>query len=284
MSDGRPKDLPDFRKPPIVESLLGLQFEPIEGLTSAHLGLLWERFRDEFPSIQEQPPLRPAIEEFGPPKRPISVTIEEGLPTPRLWFLNDSGTRLIQVQTNRFIDNWRRLQKDQDENPYPRYEPRRARFLEEVRVLKEFLKCEGLGPIVVNQCEVTYVNHIEPSGVWENHGHIARVFNGCSFAHAEFLQAPEDAGFHARFLIPAEFGAPIGRLSVAVNPAWDRETKQPIFRTSLTARGAPLSEGDEGAFAFFDLGRRWIVKGFAELTTPEMHDVWQRCDEGGTEC
>ena len=30
------------------------------------------------------------------------------------------------------------------------------------------------------------------------------------------------------------------------------------------------------SFDFFDLGRRWIVKSFAALTTPRMHEVWRR--------
>jgi hypothetical protein len=46
---------------------------------------------------------------------------------------------------------------------------------------------------------------------------------------------------------------------------------------NLTARGKPLSGDIDGAFAFFDLGRRWIVKGFADLTTQIMQEkVWER--------
>jgi hypothetical protein len=47
---------------------------------------------------------------------------------------------------------------------------------------------------------------------------------------------------------------------------------------TLTARGFPIRVAEtsdiEAAFAFFDLGREWIVKGFKDLTTPAMHKVW----------
>ncbi len=278
----RPRDLPDFKSPPIVESVLGLQFDPIDGLTSAHLGLLWGRFRESFPGVAEQPPLRPAIEEFRKPARPVNVTIEEGLVAPRLWFLNTSGTRLIQVQRDRFIDNWRRIQAHRGDNAYERYEQRRGVFVSKVRVLEEFLEGEGLGPILVNQCEVTYVNHIRPSGIWESHGQIGKVFSVVlSEPKAKFLPRPEDGGFGLRFLMKAVSGEPRGRLLVSVDPAWDSETKEPIFRMTLTARGAPLAPGLEGWFAFFDEGRRWIVKGFEELTTPAMHEVWGMFFEAG---
>jgi hypothetical protein len=46
-----------------------------------------------------------------------------------------------------------------------------------------------------------------------------------------------------------------------------------MFVMELTARGQ-VGTGTE----FFDLGRKWIVKSFAELTTPAMHKIWGRKD------
>ncbi len=221
----RPEGLPDFRNPPLVETVLSLQYAPW-ALTAAHIGLLWQRFRERFPLVEEHPPLPPALEKFGlPSPTPVEVIIEGRPPTPRVWFLNRDKTELVQVQPDRFIHNWRKLGQIE---PYPRYEPIREGFREEVAVLLNFLQQEGLGSPEVTQCEVTYVNHIEPSGVWQ--------------------------------------------------PAWRKADRAPLLILNLTARGAPLGEGIEGAFAFFDLARRWIVHAFAELTTAEMHQVWGRTD------
>src|SRR5262249_39271969 len=130
-----------------------------------------------------------------------------------------------------------------------------------------------------NQCEVTYVNHIEPSGVWERHGEVGKVFIMCSrLASASFLPEPEDVALRMRFIIQDQKGRPIGRLHAVVQPAWKKSDNSPILGLHLTARGAPIGEGIEGAFAFFDIGRQWIVKGFADLTTAEMHKLWERID------
>lgn len=274
---GRPPNLPDFRKPPVAETVLSLQFEPLTGLTAAHVGLLWGRFRHRLPIVEEQPPLQPVFERFGPPSPPrIEVTVEQKPPVPRLWFLNEAGTELIQVQSDRFIHNWR---KRQDLQPYPRYEPIRKDFRDEVETLGQFLKDEGLASVTVTQCEVTYINHIEPLGVWERHGQLETIVRGWSGLPTEgFLPEAEKGMVHLSFVIPSQDGKPIGRLHAAVQPAWKKSDNSPILTLNLTARGMPIGEGIEGAFAFFDLGREWIVRGFAELTTPEMHRVWERTD------
>jgi uncharacterized protein (TIGR04255 family) len=277
LTTGRPEDLPDFRKPSLAETVLSLQLEPIGGLTTAHVGLLWQRFREQLPFIEEHAPLPPVFEKFGPPSpASVEVTIEEKPPVPRVWFLNEPKAELIQVQADRFIHNWRKMEGME---PYPRYEPIRDKFRGEVAILAQFLKDERLGTLAVNQCEVTYVNHIEPSGVWERHGQLEMALRNWSRLPAgAFLPEPEDGGVRLRFVIPSEAGEPIGRLHVAMQPAWKKADNSPILSMNLTARGAPIGEGIEGAFAFFDLGRRWIVKGFADLTTPDMHRVWERMD------
>ncbi|MEK7408566.1 MAG: TIGR04255 family protein [Acidobacteriota bacterium] len=273
----RPEDPRDFRKPPLVEMVLSLQFEPVGGLTTAHVGVLWQRFREQLPLIEEHPPLPPVSEKFRPPSRTqVEVTVEEKPPVPRVWFLNPENTELIQVQADRFIRNWRKMQGIE---PYPRYEPIRDKFRGEVAVLEQFLRDEGLGKVAVNQCEVTYVNHIEPCGLWERHGQLERVLrNWTRLPPGAFLPEAEDGGVRLRFVIHGEAGKPVGRLHVALQPVWKKADGSPILALNLTARGAPLEEGIEGAFAFFDLGRRWIVKGFADLTTAEMHRVWERID------
>ena len=273
----RPADLPNFKNPPLAETVLSLQFEPLAGLTAAHIGLLWQRFRNELPLIEEHSPLRPVSETFEPPSAAqVEVSVEAKLPVLRLWFLNEKKTELVQVQADRFIHNWRQMQGLE---PYPRYEPIRKRFRDEVTVLEEFLEAEGLGTLAVNQCEVTYVNHIEPSGVWERHGQLEMVLRNWSGSHAAaFLPESESGSVHLRYVIRGETQKPIGRLHVTLRPGWKKADTSPILTLSLTARGAPLTEGIEGAFSFFDLGRRWIVKGFEDLTTPNMQKAWERID------
>jgi hypothetical protein len=277
MSQGRPVNLPDFRKPPVRETVLSLQFEPIEEMTAAHVGLLWQRFRKRLPFVEEHPPLPAVVEKFGLLVAPeVEVTIGEKPPVPRMWFLNTDKTELIQVQVDRFIRNWRKVQ---GEEIYPRYEKIRARFADEVAAFQQFLADERFPGLSITQCEVTYINHIEPAGIWEHHGQIGRVLKSwLDLPGFAFLPAAEDGAVRLRFLIPGDGGTPVGRLHLSLQPARKKEDNSLIFSMNLTARGAPLAPNIDGAFAFFDLGREWIVRGFADLTTPEMHRAWERLD------
>ena len=61
----RPPNLPDYRKPPIDEVAIGVQFPPIDGLTQAHFGLLWTHIRSDYPSVQSQPRIEGPIESLN---------------------------------------------------------------------------------------------------------------------------------------------------------------------------------------------------------------------------
>jgi uncharacterized protein (TIGR04255 family) len=273
----RPPDLPDFSNPPVSEVVFSIQFDSLDRFSAAHIGVLWGKFRERFPVVEEHLPMAPVVERFDLRSSPkVQVRLEERPPTPRVWFLNENSTELIQVQQDRFLHNWRKVQGLET---YPRYEPIREHFEEEVEALMAFLRDENLGTLTVNQCELTYVNHISTAGSWERHGQLHQVLrNWRPLEGTELLPEPEDIGLNIRFAIPGEPGAKIGRLNVSVQPAWRTSDRSPALVMNLTARGEPLGEGMPGAFRFFDLARNWIVKGFADLTTEEMHRAWNRVD------
>ena len=276
MSSSRPLDLPDFGKPPLAEVVLSLQFESLLKLTTAHVGLLWRRYRDRLPLIEEHPPLAPAFESFDPPAPPrVEVAFEDKPPAPRVWFVNEAKTELVQVQQDRFIHNWRKVGQG---DAYPRYERIRDGFRDEVSAFEGFLKDEGLGELVVSQCEVTYVNHVERAGEWERHGELEKLLrNWVPLPAAAFLPAPEDAVLRWRYRIRGRNG-PVGRLHVAARPSWSVSDGRPVWIMNLMARGAPIGAGIDGAFEFFNLGREWVVRGFADLTTDSMQRCWERVD------
>ena len=273
----RPDDLPDFSDPPLVETVLSLQFQSLQEFSVVHLGMLWNEFRASFPLIEEHAPLIAARETFeAPSPRPVEVTFERKPPFPRVWFLNESETELIQIQTDRFIHNWR---KSEDVSaPYPRYERIRKSFLSEVKDFQEFLYNQQIGNISVNQCEVTYVNHIEPCQVWNRHGQIEGILRTWTARRHSFLPEAEGGRIDQRFVMRSNSGNPLGRLHVSLSPAWKAEDQSPIYVLKLVARGSPINAEVDGAFAFFDLGREWIVKGFTDLTTTKMHRIWGRTD------
>jgi len=197
-------------------------------------------------------------------------------PLSRYWFLNDSGDQLIQLQHDRFLHNWR---KRGPEDSYPRYESIRESFERELEQFKSFLAKEGLPQPEPNQCEVMYVNHIVPGEVWQRHGQLDRVLTVISRKFTDgFLEEPEDSRLKTRFLMRDDEGTPLGRLYVSAKAGFQVSSGQPIIVLELAARGQPHGEGVEGVIPFLDMAREWIVRGFASITTPEMHEIWGRTD------
>ena len=102
--------LPDFDEPPVIETVLGVEFAPLEKWSIPHFGLFWARIKDDYPHHQALPPISSRIEKFGaetkqpqPPKLELVSEI-----SVRCWFVNTPKTRLIQVQNDRFVHNWRK--------------------------------------------------------------------------------------------------------------------------------------------------------------------------------
>lgn len=82
-----------------------------------------------------------------------------------------------------------------------------------------------------------------------------------------------------RYVIPDSAGNPVGRLHINSQPAYRITDKNPMLVLKLTARGKPDGEGIESAIRFLNTGREWIVRGFASITSPRMHEIWRRRDE-----
>src|SRR5947209_5863336 len=176
----RPADLPDFDNPPVVETVLSVQFESITGLHTAHLGLLWNEFRATFPACEERPPLDRIIEQFPETSRArvgLQLQALENLPVPRLCFLSQRGNEMIQVQASRFIKNWR---KEGEGERYPHYdETIKPMFERDFKTFIAFLEKNKFEAPSIDQCEVTYVNHIL-SGAgegWETFSDFDEIFN-----------------------------------------------------------------------------------------------------------
>jgi hypothetical protein len=180
------------------------------------------------------------------------------------------------VQQDRFTFNWR---KTASGDQYPRYPYVRQKFLAELDVFREFLAREKLGELSVNQWEVTYVNEILPSAGWERHGQLGEVVTTWVTRYSDsFLPGPEGIGLHVSYVIPDSEGGSLGRLHIRVDSAYQAIGK-PVFLMTLTARGRLAGEEAGAVERCLDLGREWVVRGFTSITSPRMHDVWERRDE-----
>ena len=270
-----PSGLPKFRNPPVREVVISVQFDPLTKLSPIHLGRWWEgERREHYPRSEERPPLPATREQFewkaSQPR--FNLRVGGAPPTQAIWFLTEDGGEVLQIQRDRFSRNWTRKQDE-----YPSYEKLRPAFERDFEDFRAFLLREGIGEPSIVQCEITYVNPLQAGDGWDRQGELQKIFAPWSGGFVEgFLPEPENVQIAARFMIKDPPGTPIGRLYATVQPAIDPETSSPRILLTLAARGRPLGPGLDGIRAFLDLGHEWIVRGFATLTTTDMHKRWDR--------
>jgi uncharacterized protein (TIGR04255 family) len=270
----RPADLPDFANPPVTEVVMGVQFDALEGFLAPHLGLVWSEFKSEFPIVEEHPPLEPVFEMF--PSNPnlfaaIKLELITAAQLPRIFFVNQQRTELLQFQRDRLVHNWRKVGEG---DQYPRFERMLETFKRGLGRVSEVLNNEKLGAIVPNQCEVSYINQIPAAPDERPFQTLDRIFGRFSNLSLSDLGPPEDARFLSRYVI-VEKSSPIGRLIVSAEPARRPDGTQ-IVQLTLTARGRPFGPSLQDVEEFLERGRFHVVRAFAQLTSGEMHKIWGR--------
>lgn len=257
---------PDFALPPVVEMALGIQFRPLFAVRGITLAPLRERWRDEYPGIEEQPPLAPGIEGGLAPGLGLAIGFGPA-PSVRHWFVSDDGSNLIQVQNDRFIVNWRQGNSAAE---YPRYDRMREVFERRVGEFAAFLEEQQMGTLDVVQAEANYINGlpVEPG----EEGLLGRLLRSWGGTPGHHLGDPEQARIALSFAIP-DVGHPPVRMHVAVEPA-QRPDGTPVLFMSLTARGTPAGSSISETLKFLDEVHDHLTQSFIELTPETMHSTW----------
>jgi uncharacterized protein (TIGR04255 family) len=266
----RPADLPEFKKPPLNEVVVGVQFESPQGYRKILAKEVWDIFREEYPTLQEQAPLPPSFETFGPPhfsgNRAAMFSLSTQAPHDRFWFLRTEEDELIQFQQDRFLHNWRTRSQIQE---YPRFESIARKFYDEFNKLSNYMSAIGSQRLNINQCEISYFNHIKLDP--DSNKDFSAWLNFLSFTKNQ----PDDFSIVFREVIKSNDDKPHGRLYVEAALAYLPDGNDVILLT-FSVRGAPSSSGIESAMNFFSMGRNIIVRRFAQLTTEQAHKKWER--------
>jgi uncharacterized protein (TIGR04255 family) len=261
--------LPSYKKPPVNEVVCGMRFHTPERLRIPHVGLLWGKFREDYPNIQHASPIAAASGE-------LLIDVTTGLPFQRIWFINESDDQLIQFQFDRFYFNWRRRQ-----NLYPRYPHVIRNFESVLNTVSNFFDEFDLGEFKPIESELSYINHIPKGQGWNTIEDLPKIFSDFLWRQAtgRFLPNPSSVAWQTSFLLPEKKG----RLIVSLKQATRTEDKTPLFVLELKAIGLGESTSREAIRGWFDMAHGWIVRGFTDLTTPEVQGVfWEREDNAGT--
>lgn len=264
---GKPKrasGLPSFKHPPVSEVSVGLRFKPLQQLRIPHIGSLWQRFRDQYPIVEHATPLATDSN--------ILIDASTGAPLPRIWFISSDESQLLQFQAERFYFNWRERNQ-----AYPRYSHIIQKFDSAKAEFDEFLDEFKLGPLEPIEYELTYFNQIPRGKGWESNEDLGKVFKDFHWNKVDrFLPVPDLTIWQNRFSLPGDKG----NLTAKLSQGKRRDNETPVLILEMTAKGMSQDSTQSGVRAWYDLAREWIVRGFTDLTTEEMHrSVWEREDD-----
>src|ERR1035437_8819995 len=108
------EDLPSFKKPPVIETAISVQFKSVDGLTNAHLGLFWDRhLREAYPKVVDAELITPQTEVFGENIRRRlrlpSFRIGPSEAAMRLQMISEDDQTMVQIQNGRLVFTWRKM-------------------------------------------------------------------------------------------------------------------------------------------------------------------------------
>ncbi|MHA6762186.1 TIGR04255 family protein [Streptacidiphilus sp. PAMC 29251] len=187
-------------------------------------------------------------------------------PGSRYWLTSDDGSEVLQVQSDYLALNWKR---GEGHIPYSRYESVRERFAAFLNETDRGLVQvgEGVRPL---RAELTYVNLIEPNGIWP------RMSDG----HKLFTLSPESIGDYEQFSFTFSRALiadseTYGRLHVGMNPMQDWAKAEPLWNFTITARSLPFADESIGsALLFLDRAHEAANKAFRQTVTNEALRLW----------
>lgn len=244
--------------PPIVELVLGLQFDDCPALTPMRVGAMAGKLFPGFSRWEQRPALEP-IQEVYPAipqgSAPMFRIVQQERPQ-RCWLMTPEGERLLQVQEDRFILNWRKTSAG---THYPGYEAMVGELLGHWQRVLDHLP-EGEAQPQPELVEFSYINLFQ-GGDKPKLGdflHIKTDLNdleGWEDEHQSWMKQAAVFGPEGAFL---------GRVYLEADNRWDDQGK-PCVRLLSTGRG--LAKGNPRAM--FDRFHTQLNEAFDALVRPE---------------
>ena len=259
---------PKFERPPIVELAVGVQFAPLTEFSSAHVGVFWhECLGNDWKKATDAPPLADQFELFGEQKRWRVPGLElrlDPVGTPRVQIANDSGDCLIQIQSTRFLYNWRKR-----ETHYPSFEEVRDQFERHFQAFSAFAARVPLGKLVPNQWELTYVDSVPQGDLWQSVVDCQDVF--------PCLRLP---AFSSRVLTESvaieyqlEIAPKRGRLHIGVGIGRNGGDPTPTILLQFTARG-PIGKDPSDLRNGLEAGHTAALEAFLAMASDKAKHHW----------
>lgn len=260
----RPEHLPEFANPPLDEVVLDVQFNQLPGYSSAHAIKIGEMFESDFPNLVEHPLLPPQIDPLAlVPQN--SIEFSNPPVGSRFWLISEDDNHLLQIQSDRFIANWR---KRKISDSYPKFEGIADSFEKNFEKFENYIHSKLDCNIDINQAEISYHNIIPTES-------FSQASDWFKFLRSDFLNTDSvSANFNE--LVSSADGEPYARFICMLHSVLKQGDTQKGFKLVLTFRGRPSAQNIKSLMDFLLIGREKIVTLFAEITTSKAHQKWER--------
>ena len=266
------KPTPTFINPPIVELVLGAQFSPLPKLTAGHFGLFWKSLGEEWSEPSDGPLLDDQFETFDRPRwsSPPALQLRLGPMTLPGRFLigHRNKDRLIQVQSTRFHLNWRKRG-----SVYPSFKSLIVEFEALFERFIRFSEEAGIGKVLLNQWELTYIDAFLKGECWETPSDWATclpgLFSSLFPTVGLEMQLDNRAAEWSYELQPKR-----GRLHIAASPGrWGDDNKECLL-LHMTTRGPTSGNGMDFLRTGLELGHSVAVETFLRVTDKAEQTRW----------
>ena len=261
----------DFVQPPVDEVVLSVLFGSLDKFLAPHLGQIWNEFKQEgFVNIMEQPPVPPVVETFPTSIQGPQLRINNLPDLARTWFIHEDDSKIIQVQRDRFMFNWR---KTESSPTYPGFLTIFDEFEDLYNRFRQIIKEQRIGEINPLQYELTYIDQLFHGSGWHSLDDIGKIYNFIDAQQSDsFWAGAESMILRASFPVEDLFG----RLHLTISSRVKMPEQRQTLQTDFTIRGFP--ENSEYTMkAWFKSARDRIRDKFSSMFTENIQtQVWGR--------
>jgi uncharacterized protein (TIGR04255 family) len=266
------KTTPTFTNPPLSEVVCGVVFKRLPNFAIPHVGLLWQEYQPEFQLFREVPPLDDSME--GAQENSMILEPMVNMPLPRFWFLKPEDDEVIQVQSDRFLYNWK---PGTGGGEYPRFESVYAKFDSALSKFDKFVTESELGQLDYVRYELTYSNTIFDesgyTGIETVASIIPRLEGIASMADGSY---PVGVRCFTRFNIESCGATGL----IEYRTFRQSDDPKPGFLMMLTIKGFPGDPLRMSRVEWFQAAREWISRNFIEITSPHVQNTyWGKTNE-----
>lgn len=179
---------------------------------------------------------------------------------PRLWLTRES--RLLQLQVDRFVYNWRRV--DDSSEKYPGFDTIFAEFRERWTEFLGFSDAAFSIPIKLAELSLTYVNQIHDDGAVAGRQMFA-------FRQSDFgMPEPELWVSQLRFAFPESNK----KITVGARPAIHLATQSNVTQLDMTVESIVPPNDLEDVLAWYSEAHDLVHRTFKTLIGPEWLTKW----------